>query len=112
MDRPPDGGAVAAASGGPLGVARGPEFAAFEAIESTVRGKEAVSSVVFGDNACGSVLDFNDVGLGHVCSLTGSIRCSCLVDDRDLSRTGRSATDAGGRGKTAQRHAHTRIPGR
>jgi hypothetical protein len=33
-------------SGGPLGVARGPEFAAFEAIKSAIRGKEAVSPLV------------------------------------------------------------------
>jgi hypothetical protein len=58
-------------SGGPLGFARGPEFAAFEAIESTVRGKEAVTPPVPGDNACGSALDFDDVGLGHLCSATG-----------------------------------------
>ena len=58
-------------SGGPLGVARGPEFAAFEAVESTIRGKEAVSALVPGDDACGSALDFDDVGLGHVCSFTG-----------------------------------------
>jgi hypothetical protein len=57
--------------GGPLGGARGPEFAAFEAIESTVRGKEAVSPLVPGDNSCGPALDFDDVGLGHVCSFTG-----------------------------------------
>ncbi len=57
--------------GGPLGGACGPEFAAFEAIESTVRGKEAVSPLVPGDNTRGPALDFDDVGLGHVCSFTG-----------------------------------------
>ncbi len=58
-------------SGGPLGVARGPKFAAFKAVEGTVRGKEAVSPLVPGDNTCGPALDFDDVGLGHVCSFTG-----------------------------------------
>ena len=49
----------------PLGVTRGPEFAAFKAVESTVRGKEAVSPRVPGNDPCGSALDFDDIGLGH-----------------------------------------------
>ena len=58
-------------SGGPLGVARGPKFAAFETIESTVGGKEPVSPLVPGDYTCGTAPDFDDVCLGHVCSFTG-----------------------------------------
>ena len=58
-------------SGGTLGVTRGPEFATFEAVESTIRGKEAVPPLVPGNNPRGSALDFDDVGLGHDCSFTG-----------------------------------------
>ncbi|MBR1268663.1 hypothetical protein JQ629_14180 [Bradyrhizobium sp. AUGA SZCCT0222] len=58
-------------SGGPFGLTRRPKFAAFEAVESSIRGKEAVSPLVSGDNACGSALDFDDVSLGHVGSFTG-----------------------------------------
>jgi hypothetical protein len=53
-------------SGRALGVACGPEFAAFQAIKSTVRGKEAISPLVSGNNPCSSVLDFDDVSLSHV----------------------------------------------
>jgi hypothetical protein len=58
-------------SRGPLGVARGPKLAAFQTVEHTIRGKEAVSKLVSGDNTCGSALDFDDIGLGHVCTLAG-----------------------------------------
>ncbi len=58
-------------SGRPLGVARRPKRATLEAVESAVRGKEAVPPRVSGNNACGTALDFNDVGLGHVCCFTG-----------------------------------------
>jgi hypothetical protein len=58
-------------SGGPLGVGRGPKFAAFETVESTIRGKEAISLLVPRHDACGPTLDFDDVSLRHACSFTG-----------------------------------------
>ena len=58
-------------SGRPLGVARGTKLAALEAVEHTIRRKEAISTRVPGNNPCGSALDFDDVGLGHDCSFTG-----------------------------------------
>ena len=57
--------------GGSLGIACGPKLAAFEAIESTIREKEAISLLVLGDDACGPAFDFDDVGLWHACSVTG-----------------------------------------
>lgn len=58
-------------SRGAFGIARRIELAAFQAVERTVRGKEAVTALVPRNDARGSVLDFDDVGLGHVCSFTG-----------------------------------------
>jgi hypothetical protein len=71
-------------SGGPLGVVCGSEFTAFEAVESTIRGKEPVSPVVPGDDACGPALDFDDVSLGHVCSFTGGTGVPVWFGDDDV----------------------------
>ena len=58
-------------SGRPLSVARGAKLAALEAVERTIRREEAISTLVSGNNPGSSALDFDDVGLGHVCSFTG-----------------------------------------
>ena len=58
-------------SGGALGVSRRAKFATFEAVEGTISGKEAISLLVPGDDACGPALDFDDVSLWHACSFTG-----------------------------------------
>src|SRR6266568_4547597 len=73
-------------SGRALGVACRPEFAAFEAIKSRVRGKEAISPLVSGNNPSSSVLDFDDVGLGHVCPSTNDPVFTVSDDDFALNR--------------------------
>ncbi len=63
----------------PLGVARGTKLAVLEAVERTIRGEEAISTLVPGNNPCSSALDFDDVGLGHVSLFHRMIRCSCRL---------------------------------
>ena len=44
------------------------EVAAIEAIESAIGGEEGAAALVARDDACGAVMNFDNVGFGHRCS--------------------------------------------
>ncbi len=54
-----------------LSISRATKLAAFETVEHAFRGKETEALFVAGDDAGGPVTDFNDIGIGHDCSLAG-----------------------------------------
>jgi len=53
-------------SGRPLSVARAAKFPTFQAVEVSVRGKEAVSPLIPGNDSGGSILYLDNVRLRHV----------------------------------------------
>jgi hypothetical protein len=64
---------------GPLGVACIAEFTAIQAVETSVRRKEAVSPLIPGDDSCRPVVYFDDVSFGHVSSFAGKAGAPVLV---------------------------------
>jgi hypothetical protein len=69
LRRPPS--LIEQRAGGKLGMARGFEVAAFEAVERALGGEEAETMVVRGDDAGGVIMDFDDGGSRHACSFAG-----------------------------------------
>ncbi|WP_407181787.1 hypothetical protein [Bradyrhizobium sp. STM 3562] len=54
-----------------LSISRATKLAALETVKHAFRGKETEALFAAGDDASSPVTDFNDIGIGHDCSLTG-----------------------------------------
>ena len=90
-----------------FGISRGAKPTTFQTVERSLGGEEAEPALVAGDDACGAIIDFDNVGLGHGCAFAGMP--ALLSDGAARLVTKRSATGPGHRNEAAFGNAFARM---